>query len=81
MNRPIEVPQWMLWCTISHGPKFGHALTIETVSKAQERHQVSRCSWTGIGIPPSLLLDSQNLLCSVLGEHVVTRYGVAQELF
>ena len=77
----IEVPQWMLWATVSHGNRFGHALTLQTVTKRSEPVEVGRWSWTGIGVPAPLIEDAEGRLCAVLTEHLVTRYGVAQGLF
>lgn len=77
----IEVPQWMLWTTVSHGPKFGHAVTLSTVSKNREPFEVARWSWTGIGVPTGLLEDLKVRQTAVLDEHLITRYGLALSLF
>lgn len=79
--RKAEIPQWMMWATVLHGPKFGHALTLTTVSKNRDPYEVARWSWTGIGVPSGLLEDAQTRACSVLAEHLTTRYGVSVTLF
>jgi len=77
----VEIPQWMLWVTVSHGPRFGHAVTISVVSKDREPFEVARWSWQGIGVPPAMPGDLSARVTSVLSEHLVTRYGVAHTLF
>lgn len=79
--RDDEVPQWMLWCTVSHGPRFGHRLSLDTVHKHSDPYRVGQWSWTGIGVPPELMQDAEARMLAVLTEHLTTRYGIAFPLF
>lgn len=74
------IPQWMLWVTIEHGPKFQHRIHISTVDKNNGPYRVATWTWQGVGVPPALLTDCEARVASVLDEHIVTRYGVAQSL-
>ena len=76
-----QVPQWMAWVTVSHGPKFVHRVQIDVVSKGRDPFTVDGWNWSGTGVPPHLPETVSATITSVVTEHLVTRYGVAHSLF
>lgn len=73
--------QYRQLLTVYHGPKFGHYLEMETITKGRRdgiRTGLGR--WTGVGIPESVLRQSSALVIARWEEHLITRYGVAGEL-
>jgi len=41
---------------------------------------VGAWTWSGIGVPAEILPDIEARVASVITEHLVTRYGVAERL-
>jgi hypothetical protein len=72
--------QWALHVIVWHGPSFGHQITIETQPQGREPWSQSAGSWKGIGLPGDVLQGARAMLDSIFTEHLVTRYGIQDEL-
>lgn len=74
--------QWTMTVTVFHGPSFGHAIELVTETRGRPRlsTQDTLGSWRGVGIPADVLRLAGALLLSAFDEHLVSRYGVAEQL-
>lgn len=78
---PERKQQWHLLIQISHGPSFGHEITMQQKLRGHDAGPRERIgSWTGLGVPETVLNQATAIIQAVITEHVVTRYGVAGEL-
>lgn len=80
MRRQTEKPQWNLGVTIYHGSNFGHRIEIWTQKLGQNPKLYDGGSWRGLGIPDDVLAGCRARLDSIFTEHLVTRYGIQDEL-
>jgi len=74
------VAQWTLDVTVWHGPRIGHSITAKVLSRRGGWVDVGTWQWTGFGVPPDLVADCCARIDSVIAEHLVNRYGVAERL-
>lgn len=73
--------QYRQLLTVFHGPKFGHYLEMETISKGRDNGiRTGLGTWNGSGIPEQVLRESSALIVARWEEHLITRYGVWGEL-
>lgn len=79
-SRGIERWQWAMLVKVLHGPKFGHRIEIQLRSKARETLTLDGGTWTGLGVPDDVLVCIRAQLDAILTDHLVTRYGIREEL-
>lgn len=75
-----DIPQFVLTATVWHGPTFGHSVELETTSSRGALTHDNIGSWSTLGIPTQVLEGICTTVHAVLEEHLVTRYGVLDEL-
>jgi len=74
-------PQWVMTVTVYHGPAFGHSVEVQTVTRGRntDTHDVLG-TWKGVGVPWKVYTGIMNSIDAILAEHLVSRYGVQEEL-
>ena len=72
--------QWAMTVSVWHGPQFGHKLLIATSNQFGTLNDVGHWNWRGIGIPTDIFSAAQGVAASVIADHLLFRYGVAEEL-
>jgi hypothetical protein len=80
-STPESKPQWRLGVIVYHGPNFGHKLMLETQRQGFDTIETSIGSWKGLGIPDAVLNHARAILDSCFTDHLVSRYGVANQLW
>lgn len=81
MKQGIDKPQWALHVIVWHGQSFGHKIELETQRQGCAPSPIrSLGSWKGLGVPESVAELAQAQLGDTLYEHLVTRYGIQEEL-
>lgn len=76
-----ETQQWHLLVQVSHGPSFGHRITMQEKSRGREPTLKKTVgSWRGLGIPEATLRQATATIQAVIEEHLLNRYGVRGEL-
>lgn len=80
MDHGPEKWQWAMLVKVLHGPKFGHRVEIQLRSKARETLTLEGGSWTGLGVPGDVLQSLRSQLDAIVSDHLVTRYGIRDEL-
>lgn len=78
-----QKPQWTMTVTVYHLPNFNHAVELVTETRGAPRRYTHDTvgTWKGVGIPNDVLQDVAMSVKWVLEEHLITRYGVAANLF
>jgi hypothetical protein len=66
--------------TIWHSPDFGHKVAITTQRQGQVPNKVGDFAWKGLGVSNELVKQIQACVSAVVADHLVFRYGVADEL-
>jgi hypothetical protein len=79
-EEPIEVAQWTLDVTVFHSRGVGHRLRASVLDRRGGWRTVGSWPWKGLGFPEELLPDIDARVCSVIHEHLITRYGIAGQL-
>lgn len=72
--------KWMLWITVSEPNRNHVAVTVSTVSRRLGGRQIGRWSWDSVGIPAEVLLSLETCIIATMDEHMLTRYGLREEL-
>lgn len=79
-NHPTQQWQWALLFKVLHGPKFGHRIEIEVQKRGLTGVTFSGGTWTGLGIPAEVLEKVRAQLDAIVSDHLITRYGLREEL-
>jgi len=79
-DEPVEVAQWTLDITVYHARGFGHRLRASVLAKRGGWVTVGSWPWRGLGFPSELLPDIHARIEAVIDEHLLTRYGIRDEL-
>lgn len=73
--------QYRQLITVYHGQNFGHYLEQEVVIKGREgTKRIGLGQWRGLGVPDDVLRSSSGLIIATWEEHLVSRYGIQNEL-
>lgn len=73
-------PHFIMTVTVWHGSTFGHTVELDTVTVGRPSTSDVLGSWSTLGIPGAVLSGITSSVHAVLTEHLVTRYGLADEL-
>jgi hypothetical protein len=72
--------QWTFDVSIYHRSDLGHILRGAVLDRRGGWHVVGTWTWKGLGVPAELVSDIQARVSAVVAEHLVTRYGIANQL-
>jgi hypothetical protein len=72
--------QWAMLVKVLHGPAYGHRIEMETRIIGRSSHVEALGSWRGVGIPEGVILPATAYVTAALHEHLITRYGIRDEL-
>jgi hypothetical protein len=65
---------------VYHCSDFGHRMELWHGSVPRKPHCRELGRWKGLGIPEQVYTDALTVVHATLGEHLLTRYGIAGEL-
>jgi hypothetical protein len=68
--------QWTLDVTVSHETGYRHSITAWVLGRRGGWVEVGRWTWEGLGVDADMVREVEARVCSVITEHLVTRYGV-----
>lgn len=73
--------QWQMGVLVYHDQRFGHRIICLTQSPGRDGVAASIGSWKGVGMPEAVLNSARASIDTRFTEHLITRYGVAGELW
>lgn len=75
-----STPQWTLDVTIHHGSGYQHLIQGRVLGRRGSWMDVGSWRWSGRGIPGSVVESLTARIEAVVVEHLVTCYGIQDEL-
>jgi hypothetical protein len=73
--------QWQMGVLVYHDQRFGHRIVALTQTVGRDGRAYDLGSWRGIGVPEAVHNAALARVDSLFSEHLVSRYGIAQELW
>lgn len=80
MDRNQETVQWSFLVQVLHGQQFGHRIEYRIKSRGRQEYVTSGGNWKGLGVPKEILDMTLAHVDAIVGDHLVTRYGIQDEL-
>lgn len=79
-RKPRNLAQFTLDVSVYHDPGFQREIVVQALTKRGGWIHIGSWRWTGIGVPGDLVNDLLARVDASITEHLVSRYGVQDEV-